>query len=307
MSLSTTPLPLPQGDATKAAFAVIDGLRVRYLAAGSVDLPILVLIHPVGYPAEVFVRNLAGLSDRFRVIAPDLAGQGFSDPPAVWGSPPQVFMAKQVLALLDHLGHRGFSLLGSSLGGLVAGLMARMEPSRVENLIIVGSGSVFNDPATHPRSLEATYANGSRPYADPSLLVCRDRLTRTCFEAPDAEDVLLTQVTAYALPGAAESYKRIIDGMIAAVEDPDATVFYHLEQIETRTLVMLGKEDIRTTYTSHRAGAMRLPQARLAVIDQCGHLPQLERSSIFNDLVARFLDGEDVGQRPRDATPIDTE
>lgn len=292
---------LPPSDGTKAAFIVIDGLRMRYLAAGAGDRPVLVLIHPVGYPAEVFVRSLAGLADRFRVIVPDLAGQGFSDPPAVWDRPPQVFMARQVLALLDHLGHQRFSLLGSSLGGLIAGLIARMEPDRVENLIIVGSGSVFNDPATHPRTLEATYANGSRPYADPSLPVCRDRLTRTCFKAPDAEDVLLTQVTAYALPGAGESYKRIIDGMIAAVEDPDATVFHHLERIATRSLVMLGREDIRTSYASHRDGAMRLPNARLAVIEQCGHLPQLEHPALFNDLVARFLRGEDVGQRPADA------
>jgi 2-hydroxy-6-oxonona-2,4-dienedioate hydrolase len=291
-------VPLVAQTSTKAAFVSINGLRVRYLTAGSVTSPVLLLIHPVGYPAEVFVRTLSGLADRFHVIAPDLAGQGFSDPPAVWDEPPQVLMAKQVLGLLDHLGHQRVSLLGSSLGGLIAGLLAWLHPDRIENLIIVGSGSVFNEPSTLPRTLQATYENGSRPYADPSLAVCRDRLARTCFIAPDAEDLLLTQITEYALPGAGHSYQRIIEGMIAAVHDPQATVFPHLEEINVRTLVMLGREDLRTKYEAHRTGAARLPLGRLAVIEKCGHLPQLEQAAIFNDLVTRFLNGEAVGERP---------
>jgi pimeloyl-ACP methyl ester carboxylesterase len=273
----------------KAAFATIDGLTTRYFVAGAG--PALILVHPVGYPAEVFTRTLTGLRDRFLLVAPDLPGQGFSDRPPVWHAAPQVVMADHVLALADHLGLRRFSILGSSLGGLVAALVAQRAPDRVDNLIVVGSGSVFNDPAGQPNILKTVYANGSRAYADPSLEACRARIANTCYRPPSADDILLTQLTAYARPGAAESYKSIIDGLIASVTDPAATVYPHLEKIRTRTLALVGANDTRTSAPAHRDGAARMPNATFASLPECGHLPFVERPAEFNALLSEFLQG----------------
>jgi len=280
----------------RAVFATIGGLKTRALVAGSG--PALILVQPVGYPADVFARTLAGLADRFTVVAPDVPGQGFSEPPAAWPAAPQVMMADHVLALADHLGVGRFSVLGSSLGGLVAALIARRAPERVDALVIVGSGSVFNDPAGQPRTLQAVYANGSRVFADPSLETCRARLHVTCHRRPEAEDILLTQITAYAQPGMGAAYKAIIDGVSATAADPEATVHPHLETLAMRSLVIVGEQDIRTSYAAHRAGAARMPDARILRLPDCGHLPFLELPEVFNDALARFLAGEAVGERP---------
>ncbi len=271
----------------RAVFAQVRGLATRYLDAGSGDA--IILLHPVGYPAEVFCRVLQGLGDGFRVIAPDLAGQGFSQPPAAWPEAPQVFMVEQVLALADTLGIERFSVLGSSLGGLVAALVALRAPQRVDNLVLVGTGSVFNDPARQAAILDAVYANGSKAYADPSIESCRARLATTCHRLPPAEDVLLAQITAYALPGAADSYRAILDGLKRTATDPATTVYPHLEQLATRTLVLLGEQDIRTSPESHRAGVRRMPDATLATLPDCGHLPYLEVPDRFNALLREFL------------------
>lgn len=280
----------------KAVFTIVNSLRTRYFVAG--DGTPFILVHPVGYPAEIYARTIAGLSDTYRVIAPDLPGQGFTEPPACWNRAPQAIMAEHVLALADCLGCERFSILGSSLGGLVAAVVALRAPERIANLVLVGTGSVFNPPASQSQVLRAVYQNGSRVYADPSLATCRDRMRNTCHVIPDAEDILLAHVTAYALPGAHESYKAIIDGLITSMGAVESTGYDRLEAIAARTLVIVGMKDIRTSFAAHRDGVMRMPDARILGIPECGHLPFVEAPEAFNSAVKRFLAGDAIGERP---------
>ena len=271
----------------RAEFRDVLGRRMRCLRAGTG--PALVLLHPVGYPADVFARNVDALGERFTVVAPDLPGQGFSDGPARWDVPPQVGMADAVVALADALGFARFSVLGSSLGGLVAALVALRARERVDALVLVGTGSTFNDPAGQPATLARVFENGSTAYRDPSIASCRARLANSCFEAPPADDLLLAQITAYALPGALDAYRAIVDGVAASIGDPAASALPHLERIAARTLVVIGEDDPRTSRATHEAGVARIPGARLLAYPRCGHLPFLERPDRFNADVAAFL------------------
>jgi pimeloyl-ACP methyl ester carboxylesterase len=280
----------------RAVFCEILGLRLRYLTAGTG--PAVMLVHPVGYPAEIFARNIDALAAGFTVVAPDLPGQGFSAAPACWDAAPQEVMAGAVLALADHLGIDRFTVVGSSLGALVAARVALRHPERVDGLVLIGSGSVFNEPAGQPEVLGRVFANGSSAYRDPSLETCRARLANTCHSLPSAEDILLTQITAYALPGALDAYRAIIDGLCATIADPRSSAYAHLAQIRARTLVMVGADDVRTSFAAHAAGAARMPDARIVSYDACGHLPFLERPDRFNADLLRFLSGEPVGERP---------
>jgi pimeloyl-ACP methyl ester carboxylesterase len=240
------------------------------------------LIHPVGYPADVFARNIDALADEFTVVAPDLPGQGFSEAPSSWEPSPQRHMMRAVLGLADQIGLGRFHLAGSSLGGLIAAMTALHQGDRVVSLTITGSGSVFNEPTGQPAVLEQVFRNGSTAYRDPSLETCRARLANTCHVAPLAEDILLTQITAYAWPGAIEAYRSIIDGLAATIADPEESVFAHLDRIRTPALVIVGAEDKRTSAQSHAAGVQRMANARMLLYEGCGHLPFLEQSERFN-------------------------
>lgn len=272
----------------RAEFREVLGRRMRCLRAGSG--PALLLLHPVGYPADVFVRNVDALGERFAVVAPDLPGQGFSDTPACPDAPPQVAMADAVIALADDLGFDRFAVLGSSLGGLVAALVALRAPHRVAALVLVGTGSVFNEPAGQPATLARVFENGSTAYRDPSLAACRARLANSCFVPPPAEDLLLAQITAYALPGALDAYRTIIDGVAATIADPAANAHPHLARIAAPTLVVIGEDDPRTSRATHEAGVARMPDARLVAYPRCGHLPFLEIPARFNADVAAFVE-----------------
>jgi 2-hydroxy-6-oxonona-2,4-dienedioate hydrolase len=189
---------------------------------------------------------------------------------------------------MDHLGFDRFHVVGSSLGGLIAASLALRDPQRVISLTVLGSGSVFNDPVGQPDVLQQVYANGSRAYLDPSFDRCRERMSNTCHRLPDASDILLTQMTAYAWPGALESYRAIIEGLAASITDPGASVHRHLEHVRAPTLVVVGANDPRTSIDAHRTGVDRMPDARLVVYPDCGHLPFLEHPDRFNRDLAEF-------------------
>jgi pimeloyl-ACP methyl ester carboxylesterase len=96
-------------------------------------------------------------------------------------------------------------------------------------------------------------------------------------------------MTAYALPEMADAYRAIIEGLSASMENRDATAFHHLEQIRARTLVIVGANDVRTSFEAHAAGVKRMPNATIVRIENCGHLPFLERPDEFSRLVQTFL------------------
>jgi 2-hydroxy-6-oxonona-2,4-dienedioate hydrolase len=271
----------------QAQFRNIGGVTTRLLTAGSG--PALILIHAVGLSADTWCRNIDALAKHHTVIAPDLLGHGFTSAVPYTHSPQQ-HAAQHVLDVARSLELDQFSLAGSSFGGLIAALIALEHAPRVRKLIIIGSGSVFHAAETRERSLRATFANGSKVMLEPSVAACRDRLANICFaRSAVPEEILLTQATAYAQPDRLEAYRASIDGAIASAADETAQVIDRLEQIGRPTLVIAGREDIRVSVEQTAAGTRRMPDARLKIYEQCGHLPYLEHPERFNQDVAEFL------------------
>lgn len=115
----------------------VGGLRTRYLTSGSG--PPLVLLHGDGESAFDWSWTLPDLARTHRVYAPDLPGSGGNAKPAADYSP--AFLERFAASFLDAAGVGRATVVGSSLGGLVALGLALSEPSRVGALVLVaGSG-----------------------------------------------------------------------------------------------------------------------------------------------------------------------
>ncbi|WP_243057194.1 alpha/beta fold hydrolase [Nocardioides sp. SR21] len=106
-------------------------LEVR--ASGPEDGPPLVLLHALGEGATDWDRIAPAFAEHWRVVAVDLRGHGASDHP---GSYSLELMRDDVLALLDALGLASIDLVGHSLGGFVAHLVAQHSPERVARLVL---------------------------------------------------------------------------------------------------------------------------------------------------------------------------
>lgn len=276
-------------------FVDVDGVRTRVCYAG--EGPAVFLLHGVGVSGDTFIRNLDVLGQRFAVYAPDMLGHGFTDAVDFKGEPPQHRIARHVSRLADTLGIDRYSVGGSSFGALIAALMYFERPRRVDSLILIGSGSVFHAADEQEKTLRAAFANASQAMGDPTLDSCRKRMAAISYDpATVAEEILPVQLTSYALPDRFAAYKATIDGVIASLPRPENRVLSRLEQIEARTLILTGREDIRAQWALHVEGRKRIPKSRLLILEKCGHLPYLEHPAVFNDTVGAFLAGTDVGE-----------
>ena len=275
----------------RAAFADIDGIKTRYLYAG--DGPGLLVVHPVGLLADCFHRNIDALAEGFSVFVPDLIGHGFTAATDLSGQPPQKQFVSHLQAFAEHVGLSTYAVMGSSLGGLLAALLYRADPDRINGLVIIGSGSTFHPTDDFVRTMKATAANGTKAMQNPTLTSCRTRIEKICFDSGVIDNGLLTiQLTSYALPDRLEAYQAILSGLVDYADDPELRVYDGLEEILTPTLVIQGREDIRSKLVHTQTGIARMPKARLTVYNECGHLPFYEQPQRFNTDVTAFLNSE---------------
>jgi pimeloyl-ACP methyl ester carboxylesterase len=111
----------------------VDGVRLVCHVSGAEDSPALVLLHGLGDDGSVWDAVGAAFAPHFRVLAIDLRGHGQSDWPGAYSFE---LMRDDVLGVLDQLGLGRVNLLGHSMGGMVAYLIAEKEPGRIDRLIL---------------------------------------------------------------------------------------------------------------------------------------------------------------------------
>lgn len=110
-----------------------DGLVVHCLLSGDPGAPVLVLLHGLGEGAASWEQITPRLAERFRVVAPDMRGHGASGWP---GDYSYELMRDDVVGVLDELGLGEVVLVGHSMGGAVAHLVAQTRPDRVAALVL---------------------------------------------------------------------------------------------------------------------------------------------------------------------------
>ena len=111
----------------------IGGLRLAYQEHGQPSLPVAVLLHALGQRAADWALVVARLAERFRVFALDLRGHGDSDRPGIYSLR---LMRDDVLGFFDALALGSVTLVGHSMGGAVAYLIAMAAPDLVQRLIV---------------------------------------------------------------------------------------------------------------------------------------------------------------------------
>jgi 3-oxoadipate enol-lactonase len=111
----------------------VDGVRLVCHVSGAPDAPALVLLHGLGDDSSTWDVVSEEFAEHFRALAIDLRGHGQSDWPGTYSFE---LMRDDVLGVLDQLGLDRVNLLGHSMGGTVAYLIAEKEPGRIDRLIL---------------------------------------------------------------------------------------------------------------------------------------------------------------------------
>jgi len=266
-------------------FETIDGLRVRYLRAGA-GAP-LVLLH--GFASSIYTwKDVIGpLAHDHDVIALDLPGFGASDQPADLS---YEHFPRAVLGLLDRLGVERAALVGSSMGGAVAVLLAARAPERCERLVLIDAAGFNLDPADRPAVVRLV---SSRAAPLLERLPLRRAATRLALRQVFQDDALVTdeRVEEYlaplARPGTLVSLRSLTLSRAATAPEFEALA----RSVRAPTLVLWGREDMWIPVAHADRFAAAIPGARRVLLDACGHLPQEERPADVVTLIEQFTRG----------------
>jgi pimeloyl-ACP methyl ester carboxylesterase len=138
-------------------FLTVDGLRLHYLDWGNRGAAPVVCVHGYTSSAQAFNAPARRLHDRLHLVAPDVRGHGES----AWASDGRYEYGDQagdLAAFVDRLGLPRFSLIGTSMGGIIAMTYAEAHADRLERLVLNDIG-----PDVEAGSTRITSMVGSRP------------------------------------------------------------------------------------------------------------------------------------------------
>jgi pimeloyl-ACP methyl ester carboxylesterase len=131
-------------DGGRSGFTILDGRQVHYLEWGHRSLPPVLALHGGGQTAYMFEELGAALARRYHVLAPDLPGHGDSDSIApvdqVAGGVGREALAVTVPPLLEHFGIERCPIVGASLGGITALTLAARQPELVSGIVLIDVG-----------------------------------------------------------------------------------------------------------------------------------------------------------------------
>ena len=236
-------------------------------------------LHGVGGNRTNWAQNLPVFASHFTAIAWDSRGYGDSDDYA--GELQFGDFAADLLRVLDALGLERVHLVGLSMGSWIAMDFAITHPDRMQSLTLCCTHAGFSSlsdvaKAEFVRSRKEPLLNGLEP-KDIAGPVARSLVS------PAAHDHVVEQLTESMAALHKESYLKSIEALI------DTDFRHELPGIDMPCLVLSGSDDPLTTSDMGREVACLIPKAEFALIEDAGHLPNIEKPDKFNQLVLEFL------------------
>ncbi len=274
-------LNAPNGRMERVADPVFGGSVALY-RAGKAGAEPVVLVHGLGKAgAEDWAKVMPALAERYDVYALDLHGFGQSDKGNHLYSPSNY--ARSLEGVLGQRLKGPFTLVGHSMGGAVALAFAAAYPARVRRLVLVDAAGVLH------RSVYAEYLG--RAFAQRT--VGETRWLEQVLRVIQAEAENLPSNTGLALqrPEVRARLLRGDPGTIAAMALVDHDFSRGLRGLAMPTLIVWSSDDQIAPLRTGQALASVIPGARLVVIPDAGHAPQINAPERFNAVLRDELRG----------------
>lgn len=254
----------------------VAGRKLFYLRRGQGE-PLLLMQGMSGNHAHWGEALLDALARDFELTIYDHRGMGHSAP--IDGPFSIADLAEDAAGLLDELGIDSTHVLGLSMGGMVAQALALRHPERVRTLTLVGTSPSGPRGARTPDStvqaLTAAYMSGST-----------EKILRAGFEhnvSPGWAEDPGHYEEFLAMQGFARSPVEMLGPQLEAIRGHD--VLDRLEQIGAPVLIVHGSADRILPVENARLIAQRLPDARLEILEDVGHVVGWERPDELAALV----------------------
>lgn len=280
----------------RATYIDVDGTRVRVLRADADDpdglLPIL-LIHGGGtdHAAVSWYTMFEPLSARRVVYGPDMPGFGHDDGLEPVGGPGQ--LADFIARVAAEIGLRRVVVMGVSMGGDVALNLALRHPDLVAALVLAAPTGLT--PRHHRLVQFGWWLFGALP--DPVLLPLVGFVNRfvepaVSFMVRDIDEIPDEARAEYVREGRRHrpsiGYVRYHQAVFGPTRMRN-NLLPQVPRISVPTLFVHGADDPVVSVRGSEVASRLMPDARLVVVPDCGHLAQLEAPDGFRDDVLAFL------------------
>jgi pimeloyl-ACP methyl ester carboxylesterase len=263
--------------------ARVNGVELRYEVAGK-GYP-LAFVHAYPLTLEMWAPQVAYLSRNFRVVTYDARGFGQSEAP----QPPEAYSqetaVEDLFQLMKHLGIKQGCVIGASMGGNIALHLALRHPEILHGVVVADTGAGSDDPKAFHRMVEewakAADAGGIEKFAD--LILAHPIFAEYAARGPEAERQMRGMIASNTARGVANTARRVL-GRRPPIYDLEA----RLVKMALPALVMVGEND-EACFPPSKFMAEKIPEGDLRIVQDAGHLPNLERPDVFNDAVERFV------------------
>jgi pimeloyl-ACP methyl ester carboxylesterase len=238
----------------------------------------VVLLHGFPLNGAIWHEQQKQLSDRFRVITPDLRGHGRS--PAPSGIYEMDLLARDVLALLDALLIKKAIIMGHSMGGYVALAAWKLAPDRFLALGLIDS----HTGADTEEGRQGRYKMADKVAAEGSKVAAEAMLPKLFAANLPAGAPIIEQVRQMILNTPSAGIIGSLKGMAGRIDSGPL-----LSKLNIPVLILTGDKDQLIPLEKAKALAATIPTATLTMVENAGHMPMLEQSQATTTALRSFL------------------
>jgi 3-oxoadipate enol-lactonase len=261
-------------DNAQTGVAEVNGTKLYYETAGKG--PAVVLVHGGLVDSRLWNDQMKEFAKHHRVVRYDLRGFGRS------AAAPQPFShIEDLRALMDFLKIERATVVGLSLGGIIAADFALEHPERIDRLVLVGAG-LRGDKQPPDKDAIKAYEAASKGIAEEFVNVTmKSGLYATVREGTPAYTRLRQMLL--------ENFKAVSTFAPGFLKYPAQPTIERLGQIKAATLVIIGGEDAQSLKNVAGTLVAGIRGARKVVIPGASHHPPVETPDKFNKAVLSFL------------------
>lgn len=256
---------------------LIRGNKWYYEDLNSSNKEVILLIHGHPFDHSMWKYQYEAL-ENFRLILPDLRGYGKSDYEF-----DKIYIEEQALDLaifLDELNIEKVHLIGLSMGGQIAVEFTMLFKDRVKSMVLCDTNPVNENSTSYQNRLklaEKITSIGMKEYTEQSI---HEYLhPKTPEQNKEVFQHLYQMMENTQTKGAVASHK-------GRAERRNNEPF--LSKITVPTLVIVGDEDFFTPVAEMKNIADKIPNAVFEIIENAGHMPNMEQPKIFNEALIKF-------------------
>ena len=274
-----------QHDPAVAEFVVVNGQMVHVEVRGRGEP--LVLVHGLGGSTYTWRLVTPQLSRRFRTVAVDLNGFGFTERPTAKEAYSRTGQLDLLTGVMDALGIESAHFIGHSYGGGLVLTLAHQRPERVRSIVAVDS-TTPEWAATGRR--KQRFAAPVVPLFVRSLMLRPGHIASALRRSFYNDELVVPDlVESYRERLRVEGVSRTFFNLARPHGELEDLKEVPLEELQQPVLVLWGREDRVIEVDVGRERTAPIPRSRFVVLPECGHLPMEEQPEAFLAEVEAFL------------------